>query len=154
MTAISSLTIRFTADVFTPDTCDNDNEDFEDCECTNVYGEYTEHGYGETMESGWYRSRWKVTDNKEQALTIEPDSFDIAEMIVGEVVQGYRELAKDYRTIDEWVTEHVEREVGCIDHYEPDGPDNSGLGSYYAAVPDEDYYTGQRAMVAAHVEAN
>ena len=107
-----TVTIRFTADIITPDDTD-----------TNVYGEPTETGYGESLESGWWDpnfSLWLVFEDKESALEIE-------------VVDD-----------EDAIREEIEGVIGAIDHY--DGT------SAYAADPIRNHYTGVSVMPAAHVQ--
>ena len=114
-------TIYYTADIFTPDDSD-----------TNVYGEPTEPGYGQTMESGWYDAAWDQwgvfeTRDEVRPATIESDDerFD----------DGY--------TLDEIVVQVIESHIGAIDSFDGD--------TAYASDNRINYTTGVQVRIAAHV---
>jgi len=115
-------TIYYTADLYTPDDSD-----------TNVYGEACEPGYGETMEQGWHEpdwSTWTVFETKDQVRpdTIESDDdrFD----------NGF--------TLDDLIEQDITARLGAIDSFDGE--------TAYGSDPHENYTTGQRLMVAAHIE--
>jgi hypothetical protein len=166
-TPISAIRIYYTADVYTPDPpCDTpDSTAFTHnapsrwhsdctctCTCTNVYGEYTEHGYGVTEQSGWLDPDWSrsvVYPNQEDVRPDTPadDPHLIAELIVGQVLQEHDvsprdPLWDDYITPDSWIYETITNRLGYVEEQHP---------SYYAHDPDVNHYTGQEVMIAAHV---
>jgi hypothetical protein len=151
--------VRYTADVYTPDppceTVDRDNDGpyhhDAGCTCTNSYGEYTPHGYGETETSGWVDLAWSYSSPQDErtepdypfGTTWDIDPEAIAAAIVADVLAEapsyywHKHLRPDY------LEDYISDKIGCIDHF--DGT------SAYAADPIEDYHTGERTMLAAHV---
>jgi len=122
------VTLRFTADVIEPDDpCDNEEE----CTCTDVYDDYTEHGYGNTMVSGWLDpswSLWVVQDEPTEPVPLYIDNDeDPAELIADAVTEV----------------------LGGIDHVEVNGRWSI---TAYAADPHLNYRTGESAHLAAHLE--
>lgn len=126
-----TIALRFTADVIEPEPPCVMADVPNDCQCTNVYGEPTEHGYGQTLESGWYVPGWHGIVQDEPT---EPESFD-------------------YTDPDEWgdhveaIADRILSVVGAPDHVDASA---SGV-TVYGADPDRDFRTGTEVMVAAHV---
>ncbi len=115
-------TIYYTADLFTPDDSD-----------TNVYGEPCEAGYGETMESGWYDpafDTWTVFEEKD---SVRPDT-----------IEDDDDRFEDGWTLEDLISMDIGDRLGAIDNH--DGY------SWYASDPVMNYTTGERVMIAAHVE--
>lgn len=127
-----TIALRFTADVIEPDD-ECEGGDTDDCTCTNVYGEYAEHGYGQTLTSGWHDPDWSM-DNVQDEPT-DPESFD------------YTDPDPDEDHVEQ-LAARILSTVGVPDHV-----DASSMGvTVYPADPDRDFRTGTEVMVAAHVD--
>lgn len=127
-----TIALRFTADVIEPDPpCELAGGVVNDCQCTNVYGEPTEHGYGQTLTSGWHDPDWSM-DNVQDEPT-DPESIDYTD---------------PYEDHVERLADRILRTVGVPDHVDNRGGDVT----VYPADPDRDFRTGTEVMVAAHVE--
>ena len=117
-------TIYYTADVFTPDDTD-----------TNVYGEACEQGYGEAMESGWYDEAWDAWGVFETRDEVRPDT-----------IESDDDRFNDEFTLDDLIEQDITARLGALDSF--DG------ATAYAADSQQNYQTGVRVMVAAHVEVH
>ena len=115
-------TIYYTADIFTPDDSD-----------TNVYGEPTEPGHGETMESGWYDAAW-------DSFGVFPSRDDVRP----DTIEADDDRFSDGFTLDEIIAEGVSDAIGAVDSFD-------GVTAY-ASDPLQSYTTGVNVMLAAHVE--
>lgn len=115
-------TIYYTADIFTPDDSD-----------TNVYGEPCEPGYGQTMESGWYDESWDAWSVFDTRDEVRPDTIEFDD-----------DRFEDGWTLDDLIEQDITYRLGVLDSF--DG------GTAYAADARENYTTGVRVMLAAHVE--
>lgn len=124
-----TIALRFTADVIDyDDDCDGGEDD---CTCSNVYGEWCEHGYGQTLTSGWHDPDWSF-DNVQDEPT-DPESIDYTD---------------PYEDHVETIADRILSTVGV-----PDAVDPSAFGvTVYPADPYRSYRTGTEVMVAAHVE--
>ena len=128
--------IRYTGTVISPDDpCDTPSE----CTCTNVYGEWCEHGYGQTMHNGWISPSWSM-------WTVFNDRPDTPDHVI--------DLADDYDLedlIDKYdgdleamIRDRISDIIGFIDH-------ETGDDTYYGGTEHHDYTTGAVATYAAHV---
>lgn len=155
MRATTNPTVRFTADIIVPDApCDTPDE----CTCTFVYGDPTEHGYGATLESGWLDPSWSRFDVDDEPT--EPDPIlldpiedyapDVAERIVADVLEA-RGLDTEGRVSTvRLIASAVLDVIGAPDHVEPGIA--AGSLTVYAADPDRNYRTGEEASLCAHLE--
>lgn len=121
-TSCTLATIYYTADVFTPDESD-----------TNVYGEPCEPGHGETMESGWFDESWDAWGVHEKKSMVNPDTIETDDP-----------RFDDGFNLDDLIVQDIGDRIGAIDSFDGD--------SAYAADPQQNYRTGVRVMIAAHVE--
>lgn len=115
-------TIYYTATVFTPDDSD-----------TNVYGEPTEPGHGESMDEGWYDAAW--------------DSFGVfpsRDQVRPDTIEADDDRFMDGFDLDDIVTMVVGDAIGAIDSFDGE--------TAYASDPLQNYTTGVRVMLAAHIE--
>ena len=155
----TTVTVRFTADVIMPDDpCDAGERDPLECDCTFVYGDACEHGYGATLASGWVEPSWSryvVYDEPTEPEPIILDPIedyapDVAERIVADVLAA-RGFDTDGRigTV-ETIASAVLDIIGAPDSVE-DGHRDGSL-TIYAADEDQDYRTGESARLAAHLD--
>lgn len=143
--------IYYTADVYEPDVCKEGEQDVNECHCTNIYGEPTEHGYGEIESSGWVDPSWSPNTVYEDREDVRPDypfgtvwdfdPEDVAAAIVHDVLSSSELLHGMYP--DDYLEDHISDRIGAIDSFDGD--------TAYAADSIEDYYTGESARLAAHV---
>lgn len=112
---------------YTGDLVESDGSD------TNVYGDETEPGHGETLTSGWVDpdwSTWQVQHNREDVRPdeYEPDEHDL----------------EDGVTPAKWLATQVTKRLGAIDT-----PCDT---SFYAADADTHPHEGKSIRLCAHPE--
>ena len=128
------ITATFTATVITYDPpCETPEE----CTCTNVYGEWCEHGYGQTMATGYWDPNWSlydVSDSPNEVTLIDTgDPYDL------------EDLAEDYDgDLEAMVTAKLEETLGPLDSHDGD--------TAYASDPLTDYRTGAEVLPAGHIK--
>lgn len=144
--------VYYTADVYTPDPpCETQDDDEVGCTCSDVYGDGTEHGHGETESSGWVDPRWSPTtvhEDREDVLPDYPfgtvwdlDEDAVASQIVYDtlVERGVHDAFDYFDPLYGFLSDRI----GAIDSFDGD--------TAYAADVDENMYTGVWARLAAHV---
>jgi hypothetical protein len=152
--------LRFTADVYTYDEpCDTPDE----CQCTNVYGEYTEHGYGMTESSGYIDPRWSSEQVEDEPTHYGPTPDEVAEYITAEVLNDNGFDTDGRKTQDQMIWSDICYYIGPVDYnsggYPVDEPEDwlrnefeDGETYYQDGTQTLDYRTGTEARYAVHVE--
>lgn len=112
---------------YTADLTTPDNTD------ENCYGEPCQPGYGYSLESGWLDPDWSIWEVQENREDVSPDEIGPDEI---------EEAGSLKKAIEEAITSRL----GTLDSWD-------GI-SAYAADDVQNYKTGERVMMAAHVYTN
>lgn len=154
------MTYAGTKVYYTGDLITNDEPckypDFTECQCSDLCGDGTEHGYGQTLHQGWVDpdwSLWQVEYNHDNVrpdlpfgTVFEPDAYAIAEAIVGDVLYDAHlswSTTEYYRTYEDTLLDTICDRLGAIDSWDGE--------TAYAADEIQDYRTGESVRLAAHV---
>lgn len=134
---LEAYEIRYTGTLITPDDpCETPDA----CTCTNVYGEWSEHGYGQTMATGWVIPSWSLFEVHEDRPSEPSDVIDL------EDPYDLEDLHDRYDgDLEAMLRDRVSDVIGVIDH-------ETGDGTYYGSTEHTDYRTGETVILAAHVD--
>lgn len=95
---------------------------------TGVYGDPCEEGCGEDMQTGWVDPDWTLWTVYEERESVRPDEWQ-----------------PDDGAMIDWLYGRLSDRLGLIE-------EDTGHGTYYAREDVDDFPTGKRIHLAAHVE--
>ena len=146
-----TVQLAWTGDLLTyDDPCAAAGEDFT-CDCSDVYGDPVPHGSGQSLESGWVDPDWSLwcLDSEPSWQSLDDSSQALAERVVGDVAQALGWDPDSWQPSTAQALADIIGDRIAVDHVDVRETELSA----YASDEIENYRTGDRMILCAHVQA-